>query len=457
MGIKDLYDTAGVDINDAAGSDSHDAAGSDISRRGFLAASAVAGVGTAVLAASVATGLVGCDLEEPAVEDEFAVPPTPAGEDPVTLKVSVEQLLEATLFDERPLFDYLRETNRYYLPYGTIVYQIDNNSALALTPNDQGKALVEFKLLDLNSGQLTPLLNRAVGSQKSHPDAILYDGRASDSLLAWTEYDISNFHWQVYVAPITAEGLGDAVLIDEGDPDYEVPLIAIEGDKVYWTVMPNPDGPAQYEDSYLKAMVYDRRQPWIVYTSHGRISTSPLISQGVLTFAPRVDTKNIYYQLTALSTATDRPIAWAIMPQSVRVYEAIYLDKNFSFSIENNYSYAEGLGFYGTYMPLPLSDYWLHLSRKPSAPPVMLNGRLVVKSATRVIGIDAVDRIYYSIPPVADSADYGDTLAGWGLQDRLVIYSNVRSRGSQSVATGVVRVFSPVIKEDVEEPAELSS
>jgi hypothetical protein len=130
------------------------------------------------------------------------------------------------------------------------------------------------------------------------------------------------------------------------------------------------------------------------------------------------------------------------MPQSVRVLDAMYLDGRFCFSIENNYAQAGGLGLYGTYWQLG-EDSWLHLFRKPSAPPVLLAGRLVVKSSTRVIAINAEDRSYCSIPPPTDSVDYGDILAGWGHQQRLVVYSNVRSTAALSSAHGMLRVFSP--------------
>jgi len=255
---------------------------------------------------------------------------------------------------------------------------------------------------------------------------------------SWTECDIASLDWQVYAAPIQSGGLGPAVLIDQGGPDYEVPLLALTGNKIYWTVMPNPAGPAQYQDSYLKAMIFGATEPTVVYTSHGRMITTPLVNQGTLTFAPRVDTKNIYYQLTALRVADDSIADYLIMPQSVRISDALYMDKTFCFSIENYYTYAGGLGTIGTYRQLPDGEHWLHLSRQPSAPPLLLAGRLVVKSSIRVIGIDAVGQGYYSIPLLIDSLDYGDSLAGWGSQQNLVVYSNTSSNSC------MLRVFEPV-------------
>jgi len=413
-----------------------------ISRRDFLTASGALGLLSLGVAAT--GSLAGCEPEAAEDNEDLTTPPTPAGEDPTPISVTSEQLIEATIFNEQPLADYLDEVVRHTLPYGSIVYQINYDLALVLTPHEQGNALVDIYLLNLNDGRMVLLLNQAEGIKNGHDDAILYDARASESLLVWTECDIATMKWQVYAAAITEQGIDQPVLIDTGEPEYEVPLLAVIGNKAYWTVMPNPEGTAQYEDSYLKAMIYKQRQPWVVYTSHGRIITTPLISQETLTFSPRVDTKNVYYQLTALNTNNDKIINYSIMPQSMRIHEALYLFDRFVFSLENNYSYAAGLGYYGTYMPMSDGLHWLHLSRKPSAAPILLGGRLVLKSSTRVIGIDPEAQTYYSIPTLADAADYGDVLAGWGMQERLVVYCNVKGSGILSDTHGVVRVFEQV-------------
>jgi len=421
-----------------------------LSRRSFLKASAA--VGAAVLVAAAAATLEGCDDDDDAENpDEETYQPTPSGEDPVPVSVSPEQLLEATNFTEHSLYDFFEEPTSLSLPHGTIVHQINDSLALALTPRDQGRALIDISLLDLNSGRLTKVLDRASGVGNGHPDAIIYDARASESALAWAECDIATLQWQVYVAAITSDeqgntSPGEAILVDRGSADYEVPLLAVAGSKVYWTVMPNPSGSAQYADSYLKAANAGVGDAKIVHTSHGRMITTPLVNQDTLTFAPRVDTKNVYYELTALRVRDDRLItAPLVMPQSVRVLDAIYLDKTFCFSIENNYSYAGGLGVFGTYWQLDKESEgrWLHLYRKPTAAPVLLSGRLVIKSTTRVIAIDAENESYCSIPTLPDSADYGDILAGWGNQQRLVLYSNVSSSSARSQARGVLRIFKP--------------
>ncbi|MCL2339329.1 MAG: hypothetical protein FWC59_00280, partial [Actinomycetia bacterium] len=415
----------------------------NISRRAFLASSLQAGAAVA-LGTAAAGSLAGCS-DNNATASSGSQVTLSDGTSVAILSARTDQLLEVTEFNEATnLADYLVEAVRYELPYGTIFYQMDNDRVLALIPSGSGRSLIRFEQLDLNNGTRIRLLDTAVGLSAERPAAILYDARCSTDLLLWTECDVSDLSWQVYTAQLTNGSVGGPVLVDEGSADMEIPLLAVAGDKAYWTVMPNPGGPAQYNDSYLKMAGAGSSDVQIVYTSHGRMCTTPLVDQGVLTFVPRVDTKNIYYQLTALDTASNQIQYAAVMPQSVRVLDALALEGNFCFSLEDNYSYASGLGFYGTYQPLANADRWLHLARKPSAAPVILRDRLVVKSALRVIGIDAANQFYYSIPPLSGSADYGDILAGWGHQERLVIYSNVNTGLNLDTAKGILRVFTPV-------------
>jgi hypothetical protein len=429
----------------------------ELSRREFV--TAFGAFGAAILAIGGTTTLAACADDEAPEEDEEAFTPTPTGEEPNTLRVSEDQVLKAIDFEERPLADYMYEVGRFDLPFGTVVHQINDWLALTLTTHSEGAALVDINLLNLGNGHTLRLFDHAVGGDFGHPDAIIYNARASDSLIVWTECDIASLQWQVYMAPLSTSedgsfgsySVGSPTQLDSGEPDYEVPQLAVEANKVYWTVMPNPSGPANYEDSLLKAAVYGSKSPYVVFTSHGRMITHPLITQGYLTFSPRVDTTNIYYQLTAMDITTDKLVKGVVLPQSVRALDAIFLGEHLSFSIENNYSYAGGIGLYGTYLQLPsqsttATDRWLHLYRKPSAPPVLLAGHLVVKSATRVILIDTEAQTYCSIAPLADCADYGDILAGWGARDRLAIYTNVRSTSALSQARGILRVFQAVEK-----------
>ncbi|MDR0308458.1 MAG: hypothetical protein LBH87_00820, partial [Coriobacteriales bacterium] len=301
-----------------------------------------------------------------------------------------------------------------------------------------------------------------------HPAAILYDGRASDTALIWTELDLSDQGWQVYAASLKGATLGTPQLLDQGSSDYEVPLICVSGSKAYWSVMPNAGGAAQYENSYLKAAVlgeFDaeqaaghettapqttpadtvtaalQRPPYVVYTSHGRMIAQPLATQGILSFVPRVDTNGIYYRLTALSVADDSLIASVILPQSLRVSEALYLDNSFTFSIEANYSSAGGLGQFGTYRQMD-NGQWLHFGRVPTSPAMRVNEFLVLKSTLSVVGLDVANQSYCIIPPPSDTEDFGDTLAGWGESDHIVVFAQTKASSASIASATIVRVFA---------------
>ncbi|MDR2196463.1 MAG: hypothetical protein LBO07_00650 [Coriobacteriales bacterium] len=260
-------------------------------------------------------------------------------------------------------------------------------------------------------------------------------------------------------APTTATG-APIRQVDEGSADYDPPLLAISGSKAYWTVMPDANGPANQEDSFLKTVRIaladsadaPAEEPATAYVSHGRMITNPLANDGILTFVPRVDTDNIYYQLTALRVADDEIAATSVLPQALRVVDAIYLGDSFAFGIEGNYNYAGGLAWFGTYQPLP-DGRWLRVSRMPVGAPVKLGSFLLVKSTINVVGIDAAKGTYFVIDVLADCAEYGDVLAGWGVQDRLLIYTGLPDRGGYGPGVAQLRVFELLPPPTEESPA----
>ncbi|MDR3316204.1 MAG: hypothetical protein LBS98_06995 [Coriobacteriales bacterium] len=441
----------------------------DLTRRGFLAGAV--GVGVAAVAVG-AVALSGCSSDE---EDELStVVAEEAGDaDIETLHVATSQIIEGNDFDEVLVGEYLMHLGTWTFPLGTLVYQATNDTALLLLPVDKGDALRTLALLDLNTGDSTALLTSTVSE---NPSEVLYEARASATSLIWVECSLADQSWKVYTARLDAlmqftsgvwyaaagaesvegaEGAETATaveppplaeiaqLVDEGNGDYDPPLLAISGDKAYWTVMPNPDGPANQEDSYLKTArvsLSGMYKPSIVHTSHGRMITNPLISDGIVTIVPRVSTTNVYYQLTAISVETDKTLSVSILPQSLRVNDAIFSDGRFAFGIEGNYDYAEGLNIFGTYFDIG-DDSWLHVSRMPVSAPLFWNGCLIVKSTVNIIGFDTVNRRFFVIDTVADCADYGDVLVGWGAQDKIVSYTMIPARQGSRGGSTVLRVF----------------
>jgi len=386
-------------------------------------------------------------------------------------------VLETADFDEAPMSDYLLEAGTWELTAGTLVYQASNSTALLLQPIDVGEDLMGFALLNLDDGSITNLFKKPVGQGVND---ILYDARASESALIWVELDLASLKWRTYVAtletiqtvvaevttqreaasgPLSPERVAReaaeaqaaaaaiakvAQLVEEGEADYEAPMLAVSGNKAYWTVMPDPDGPASTEDSYLKAVEVNApgsfSEPYVVHTSHGRMLTNPLPSNNMICIVPRVDTDGIYYQMTAIDIASDVAKQVDILPQSLKVTDAVYLTDSFAFGIEDNYDYAKGLATFGTYLGLG-DGLYLHVNRIPTSAPVMIDGLLFVKSTMNAVCYDITNRRYFAIKVVADCADYGDILAGWGIQQRLVIYTNVPNHENSSRSKGVLRVF----------------
>jgi hypothetical protein len=415
-----------------------------LTRRGFVAGAL--GLGAVALAAGGTAALGAC---APSKEQQFAelVTKGVSDKDIETLQVTSEQVIEATDFERAPFEDYLKLQATYELPLGSIVHQMDSGFALVLLLGGEGESLRKVGMLNLGDGKLTQVLAKPVGTGKN---VVIYDARANRNALIWVELDLGNHHWSTYVASLnglTAQNatLGDARLVEEGDVDYEPPMLAAAEQKLYWTVMPVATGAANKEDSLFRALSLEQEglyqgEPYTVLTSHGRMITNPLVTNGVVTFVPRVDTANVYYQLTALDCANDRLVDFRVLPQSLRVTDAIYLDGVFSFNIEGNYGYAEGLSNFGIYQELEDGNY-LWVGRPPVCPALRFKGCLVIQSTANIVGYDPEQSRYFVIESPPQSPKFGEALVGWGVQDKVVTSTLRLAEDSGAGEATMVRVF----------------
>ena len=404
-----------------------------VSRREFF--SGMLGAG-AVLATGAILVSAGCSSSKK--DDlESVVAQVAQDADIATLKVATDQLLESAEFAEAPLTDYLVLKNTWDLPKGSLVYVSSDTLAMLLVPGATTEALIKIGFIDLTTGELTIVMDQA---QRHQDGYVIYDARASNRALVWVECNMQTSEWQVYCASLTGITLGESLLIDEGGIDYEPPMLCANEDKVYWTYMPDPMGPANQEDSYLKTANVTEPQPQVIYTSHGRMITNPVATEGILTFVPRVDTTNVYYQLTALETSDDSVVAVNILPQALRVTDAIYMSGSFTFCTESNYDYAGGLAYFGTYRDLGDGSY-LHVNKMPTSAAVQWKQHLILKSTRNIVGLDTANKKFFVFDALAESADYGDILAAWGIQDNVVIYTTVGSKSGLSTGTTRLRVF----------------
>ncbi len=414
-----------------------------ITRRGFVAGAAVSAATTAAVA------LTGCNSggskSQELVEGVLQQFPDATVE---YLRVEPSQVLPYTGMTNAESIDYLQETRNFDLPLGSLVFQSSDTHALVLAPGASSKALIRLGTVHFDEGQFVPVLGQARGASE---DYVIYDARASDSSIIWVECNMVQGTWRVYATSLkdgtaTEGDLQEAALIDEGDVTHSPPQLAVSGNKVYWTVMPDPNGPASSEDSYLKTAEFasggaaKKAEARTIYTSHGRLIANPTISGDVLTIVPRVDTDSVYYQLTALDVKTDAVLNAAILPPSLRVSDAVWLENGFAFGIEGNYDYAEGLSFFGTYQQLGDGQY-LYVNKVPSSSPVLMSGLTYVKSTKNVIGLDPKTGTAVIVDTPQECVSYGDILAGTGLQERLVLYTTVTARTGRQAGICRVRVY----------------
>jgi hypothetical protein len=411
-----------------------------LTRRGFV--TGALGVGAAALAAGGALALTACSSDEKQLTNLASQ--VVNDEDIVTIHVTPEQVVNAADLEVVPPDDYLTLQATYELPLGSLFFQIDSTSVLVLLPSEQGESFRKIAALDLSTGETSVLVDKQVSTGRN---TVITDARATRTALIWVETDLGDLAWRVYIALRAGAGVGVPRMVEEGNVDYEPPMLALAGEKAYWTVMPQADGAANMEDSYLRALKlgsntnFEKELPYTVLVSHGRMITNPLVSDGIISFVPRVDTTNVYYQLTALKCSDDKPVDFTVMPQSLRVTDALYLDGGFSFCIENNYNYAEGISTFGTYY-LQSDGTYLQVRKTPMSAPVRFKDCLIVKSIYNIVGIDLTKKKTFVIPAPTDSSDFGEALVGWGVQDKVVTCSLRTNRDSEQNGAMVVRIFS---------------
>ena len=414
-----------------------------VTRRGFVAGGAAV---TAATAAALTLG--GCGSSGGADEMVQAVKAQFPDASVEYLNVELSQVKPHVEMNMVESPDYLYESYNFTLPLGSLLYQSSDDQALVVGPGASSKALIRLSVVNFVSGQAAPLLGQALGANE---DYVIYDARASSAAIIWVECNMVHGLWRVYATTLengvaTEEHMSQAQLLDEGEGLYSPPRIAVGGGKVYWTVMPDPNGEAYAEDSYLKAANFGaRRQGSLaevvtVYTSHGRMITTPAVSGDILTFVPRVDTDAVFYQLTALDIKTDTVKNIAILPPSLRVSDAVWLDDGFAFGIEGNYNYAKGLALFGTYQQLSNGEY-LYINKAPVSAALQMNGFTYIKSTKSVLGIDVEGDNVVVIDTLKDCVNYGDIMAGEGKQNRLVIYTTVMSKAGNQTGACTVRVF----------------
>lgn len=413
-----------------------------LTRRTFLygalgigAAAALAGGGYAVYSAT----------RPPDPDEEIAVLEVPES--------AVVTLEDREAIDSAELANYVSLVGSFELPYGTLLWTNNDTVAACLLPTEESaNPLSQVALLYLGSGERITVLEEAVGQAEGFD---IYDARASEQGLAWTEANILDGVWRVYAAALSQGTLGTPTLLDEGESEeWETPTIAAVGMNVFWQVLPALGGSQTSAQSVLKKSRFaSGGTVETVYSSTGRMSTPPYPTADGLVITPRTNTASVNHQLTLIDADSGAVRDRLVLPSGMKPLEAGYGTNGFTFSFDSIYNYGGGIAKLGTYTPAEThgtEDYaglpWYSFTRNPTAAPAWCSGWFIVKSSRSVCGIDIGSLTYFALPVESGSDDYGDYLATTGTTSTIVTYANINDTAVDGTTKRLclVRVWAPV-------------
>lgn len=345
----------------------------------------------------------------------------------------------------------VNQVGNFELPYGSLVWASDDSLAACLIPGEEAKPLTQVALLSLSSGQYSTVLEQAVGMSEGFE---IYDVRATSSGLIWTEADILDGMWRVYTARHDGATASAPTLVEEGDGQWEMPTLAAVGNRAFWQLLPKLDGTMKAEPSLFKRATMGASDVETVWTSIGRMATAPYATEDAVVITPRTDTTSIHYQLTCIDANSGETRDTMVLPAAMRPLEAGYGSTGFTFSFDAGYQYGDGIASLGTYVPaskVSNGDYnsapWFRFSRNPTAAPAWCGPFFVVKSTTRVVGINFDANEYFQLDLKSGAEDYGEYLASTGSRNTVVTYTNIDDKPLDGEAKKycLVRVWSPAV------------
>ncbi|MDO4503519.1 MAG: Tat pathway signal protein [Coriobacteriia bacterium] len=349
------------------------------------------------------------------------------------LTVPADAVLSSNDLEQAKVSAYVTKEGNFHLPYGTLLWCNDETLAACLLPGKDANPLTQVALLWLSSGNCPVVLEQAVDQADGFN---IFDVRATSEGLIWVESNILAGAWRVYTATLDAEGsMGQPVLAEEGDADWDTPSICMSGRYAYWQVTPSAQGEKSKEDSLLKKVTAGGSDVTTVLTSQGRMATAPYPYADSVICTPRAEAKSVHYQLTRVDAATDKVMDTMILPQSMKPLEAGYCPTGFTFAFDAIYNYGDSIANLGTYAPQTspsTGDYssvnWFRWERTPACAPCWCGNLLIVKSTTAVCGIDMPNKKYFALSVENGADSYGDMLASSGMGSTFVVYSNVNSK-----------------------------
>lgn len=418
-----------------------------ISRRAFLMGAGavgvvgVAAVGGALMAGSSQDSQEGSDASGDSSSVSYLNVPT---ESVLVLSSDSDDFTSA-----EDASAYLTTIASWDLDFGTILWSSNESNAACLLPKQTANPLTGLGVLSLQSGEVTTLLEKAVGNAEGFE---IYDARCSEEGIVWTEANILAGAWRLMTAEFTSAGIGEPAQVDSGDSNWEMPALAAVGTRAIWQCSPKKGGEAESANSCLKCADFGSKNAAVLIESAGAMACPPYATADSVVCAPRLDTTGTYYQLTCVNAASGEITDTLTLPPSMAPLEIGYGPTGFAFSFASSYSYGDGIANMGTYVPMDGdagSSYegrtWLRYARTPSAPPAWCGPYLVMKAPVFVTGVDMDARVSFTPDTETGCDDWGEFLATTGAHELIVTFTSIDSvsTSGESKKACRVKVYAP--------------
>jgi len=360
---------------------------------------------------------------------------TDAGNEVSSLAVAERDVFTLDDCAEVPADDVMTLVGDFKLPYGTLVWAGCDTMAACLRPTEKASPLVTLSILNLTSGYESVVLSKADGAKEGFE---IYDARATDDGLIWTEANILTGAWRVFVSKIAMMDLEEHHQVDEGDASCEMPTLAAIGGNAYWQVVPveppeDAENPDEGETQVRTVAFAKPADVKTICTVPGRCVTAIQPAndeEGVVIVRRHPDARTHRQMVLVGPDGTE--LDSVTLPARMVPMEACYGPSGFAFSFESIYNYGDGIANLGTYTPQAKPDSgqysnrsWFHFTRTPSMPPAWCDGWFMVKSTSAVVGIDLQSKRYTIFSTDNNAEIYGDCLASQGSNGTVVIFTNI--------------------------------
>ena len=408
-----------------------------LTRRHFLYGAV--GVGAAAAVAVGASALANRNDEEEAI---------------LTLEVADTDVFQLDDCGEESIYKNFTLAGTYDLPFGTLLWATDDNYAACLLPTETSTPLTKVGMLNLGTGDYWTVFEQAQGQAEGFE---IYDVRATQHGLIWTEANILDNKWRIWCAPLNEVlAAGIPRLLAEGGTDVETPSLGAVGNFAFWQIMPpaNSDQVRRGPAAIYRTRFDGSDTGQAIYECKGRLACPIYSCEDAIVIAPRHPDSSWYYQLVRIDAESGREAGVLTLPQGMRPNLAGYGPNGFSFCFDAIYDYGGGISNLGTYTPA--SQYsaqrqyagltWFRFGRTPYASPAWCTDAwFIVKSTMSVCAVDLLNKRYCPIEVADGCTSWGDYLVSSGTRGKFVTAMQIDYVSTTGVETKStrVRVWTP--------------